>query len=687
MATPSQKRSTRSGASGTPLSPTRITRLQEKEDLQELNDRLAVYIDKVRSLELENAGLRLRITESEEVVSREVSGIKAAYESELADARKTLDSVAKERARLQLELSKVREEHKELKARNAKKEGDLLTAQARLKDVEALLNSKEAALSTALGEKRNLENEVRDLRGQVAKLESALGEAKKQLQDEMLRRVDAENRLQTLKEELEFQKNIYSEELRETKRRHETRLVEIDNGRQREFESKLSEALQELRSQHEAQIRLYKEELEKTYGAKVSSFPTPLSSPFSPEERGWAVGAEMLTALSCPQLENAKQSAERNSNMVGAAHEELQQTRIRIDNLSSEVSQLQKQLAAKEAKLHDLEDILARERETNRRLLSDKEREMAEMRARMQQQLDEYQELLDIKLALDMEINAYRKLLEGEEERLRLSPSPSSHKGASRSHLSTPGSSKKRKLEDSESRTSFSHHARTSGRVGVEEVDLEGKFVRLRNKSNEDQAMGNWQIKRQNGDDPPLTYRFPPKFTLKAGQVVTIWASGAGATHSPPSNLVWKAQSSWGSGDSLRTALINSNGEEVAMRKLVRTVIINDDEDEDDDEMSIHHRHHHGCSGSGDPGEYNLRSRTVVCGTCGQPADKSGSQNAGINTMSSGSSTSSVTVTRSYRSMGDSGIGLGDSLVSRNYLLGSSSPRRQAQAVQNCSIM
>lgn len=34
--------------------------------------------------------------------------------------------------------------------------------------------------------------------------------------------------------------------------------------------------------------------------------------------------------------------------------------------------------------------------------------------------------------------------------------------------------------------------------------------------------MGNWQIKRQNGDDPLLTYRFPPKFILKAGQVVTV---------------------------------------------------------------------------------------------------------------------------------------------------------------------
>ena len=178
-----------------------------------------------------------------------------------------------------------------VRCRNAKKEGDLLTAQARLKDVEALLNSKEAALSTALGEKRNLESEVRDLRAQVAKvsggspvpncpgdprcpppawglpgprcarglwgrdtagcwvpgqcrvlrldsarepavtvllnslqLESALSEAKKQLQDEMLRRVDAENRLQTLKEELEFQKNIYSEVSRDVPLRCRLRL-------------------------------------------------------------------------------------------------------------------------------------------------------------------------------------------------------------------------------------------------------------------------------------------------------------------------------------------------------------------------------------------------------------------------------------------------------------------------------
>lgn len=58
--------------------------------------------------------------------------------------------------------------------------------------------------------------------------------------------------------------------------------------------------------------------------------------------------------------------------------------------------------------------------------------------------------------------------------------------------------------------------------------------------------MGNWQIKRQNGDDPLLTYRFPPKFTLKAGQVVTVSGRVFGTLGWPRVGMGWPEDGSAG---------------------------------------------------------------------------------------------------------------------------------------------
>jgi len=51
--------------------------------------------------------------------------------------------------------------------RNSKKEADLNLAQARMRDLDAQLNAKEADLATALSENRTLENGLRELKDQV----------------------------------------------------------------------------------------------------------------------------------------------------------------------------------------------------------------------------------------------------------------------------------------------------------------------------------------------------------------------------------------------------------------------------------------------------------------------------------------------------------------------------------------
>lgn len=78
---------------------------------------------------------------------------------------------------------------------------------------------------------------------------------------------------------------------------------------------------------------------------------------------------------------------------------------------------ISEQCAAYEGRIKDLENQLRREQEEHSAALNMRDAEIRRLREALEDQITEFKDLMDIKIALDAEIAAYRKLLEAEETR------------------------------------------------------------------------------------------------------------------------------------------------------------------------------------------------------------------------------------------------------------------------------
>jgi intermediate filament protein if len=516
------------GLSHNAASAIRDSREKERKDLQDLNDRLASYIEKVRFLEAQNRKLAGDLDALRSRWGKDTSSIKLMFEGELDEARKVIDETSKARgdiekqiAKLQADLTNYRKKYEEaVRGRDVDKD--------KIDQLLAQLSNGEAEVNLLRRRIEVLEEDVSRFKKENLRLNADLQRARTDLDQETLNRIDYQNQVQTLLEEIDFIRRVHDQEIKEL----QALAARDTTAENREyFKNELSGAIRDIRSEYDNMSANNRNDMESWYKLKVQEVQT---------------------------------SSARTNMEQGYQKEETKRLRVQLGDLRGKLGDLESRNSLLEKQVQELSYQLEDDQRGYEAQLNDRDAQIRKMREECQALMVELQMLLDTKQTLDAEIAIYRKMLEGEESRgggLRqlVEQAVKTHSLTQNEDTETVRLVK----GETATRTSFQRSAK--GNVSVSEVSADGKYIVLENTHrSKEENLGEWKLKRKVDNKKEIVFTIPKDFILKPSKTLKITAKDQGGKHNPPEELIMEHDTNWGLGNNVQTLLYNRDGEERA---------------------------------------------------------------------------------------------------------------------------
>ncbi|TRY93575.1 hypothetical protein DNTS_005179 [Danionella cerebrum] len=212
--------------------------------------------------------------------------------------------------------------------------------------------------------------------------ESTLKGYRKDVDDATLSRLELEKKVESLLDEIAFLRRVHEEELRELQVSLQATQVSVEMDMSK---PDLAVALKDIRAQYESLSSRNQQQAEEWYRSKFAS---------------------------------VSEAAARNNDALKQSKDELTEYRRQLQSRTLEIEALKAHNEALERQLGEMEERHNGELAELQDTIQQLESALRSTKGEMSRHLREYQDLLNVKMALDIEIAAYRKLLEGEECRL-----------------------------------------------------------------------------------------------------------------------------------------------------------------------------------------------------------------------------------------------------------------------------